>query len=239
MGIDRAFQAEDRENTTADLLDAQFYVDDAWCARGSGYSNTVTTEGWQLFGERLTAANQMLADLFAKQPANPRIANVMMTVVLGRQLPRDQMELWFQRGIKADPDNFSLYMKKRWYLLPRWYGSDDEVWNFGLECSTSTNWSAKIPIMLAESITDAADRDPSVYARPEVWTPLEKVYRDYLDRYPKSVHYRSLFAKSAVAGEHWDVAHEEFKILGDDWDRGVFKNSEYADMTNLVATHTK
>jgi hypothetical protein len=167
------------------------------------------------------------------------VTNVMMTVVLGQQLPRDQMELWFQRGIKADPDNFSLYMKKRWYLLPRWYGSNDEVWNFGLECSTSTNWSAKIPIMLAESITDAGDRDSAVYARPEVWTPLEKVYRAYLDHYPKSVHYRSLFDKSSVAGEHWDVANEEFKILGDDWDRDVFKNSEYVDMSKLAVTNAK
>ena len=239
MGLDRAFEAEDRQNSTADLLDGEFYVDDAWNARGSGYANTVTPQGWQSFGESLAQANQILSDLYAKHPENPKIAHVMMTVILGQQQPRDQMELWFQRGIQADPDNFQLYMQKRWYLLPRWYGSDQDVWNFGLECSKSDNWSAKIPMILAESITDAATRDPRVYAQPEIWEPLEKIYRAYLDRYPNSVHYRSLFAKCAVNGEHWDVAGEQFKILGDDWDRDVFKDSEYSDMTKLTASNAK
>ena len=123
-------------------------------------------------------------------------------------------------------------MAKRWYLLPRWIGSDEDVWNFGLECSTSDNWSSKIPIILAESITDVADRGPHIYIQPAIWDLLEKVYRAYLDHYPNSIHYRSLFAKCAVNGEHWNIAREQFKILGDDWDRNIFKQNEYAEMTN-------
>jgi hypothetical protein len=239
MGIDRAFAAEDPQNPTAQLLDGEFFVDDAWTARGDGEIDTVTPAGWQLFGERLAQANQLMTDLYAKHPENPRIANVMLTVMRGQQQPRDQMELWFQRGITVDPDNFSLYMSKCRYLLPRWYGSDQDVWNFGLECASSNNWSAKIPIMLVECVSDAAERDPHIYARPEIWTPLEKVFRAYLDHYPNSVHYRSLFAKSAVSGGHWDVAREQFKILRSNWDPDVFENTEYADMRKLTAANAK
>ena len=238
-GLDHAFEEVDRQNPTAQVLDGAFYVNYAWAARGSGEANTVTADGWQLFGERLARADQILSDQFAKTPKYPAICYEMMIVVLGRQEPRDQMELWFQRGISADPNYFSLYMQKRWYLLPRWYGSDEEVWKFGLECAQSDNWSAKIPILLAECVTDAADRDPHVYARPEIWEPLEKVYRAYLAHYPDSVHYRSLFAKAAVSGEHWDVAHEQFKILGTEWDRNVFDDDEYPKMRQLVREHIK
>ncbi len=237
-GMDRAFTAADRDNPTADILDGEFYVDEAWCARGGGYADTVTSSGWQLFGERLDAAEKILTQSYAKAPQDtPMIASAMMTVVLGKQEPRDQMELWFQRGIQADPDNFGIYMQKRWYLLPRWYGSDEDVAAFGLECATSDNWSAKIPLVLAESMSDAGGRDPLVYAQPAIWGSLEKVYRGYLERLPNSFHYRSLFAKNAVQGEHWDVAKEQFKILGDDWDRAVFEDNEYAEMSALAKAH--
>jgi hypothetical protein len=147
------------------------------------------------------------------------------------------MELWFQRGVKLDPDDFSLYMAKRWYLLPRWYGTDLDVWNFGLECAASDNWSAKIPMILIEGIDDAGGRDPSIYARPDIWPPVEKVFRAYLDHYPNSVSYRSRFIKCAADGSHWDVAAEQLKILGNEWDREVFKDNEYPQIQKLVAQH--
>lgn len=49
---------------------------------------------------------------------------------------------------------------------------------------------------------------------------------------------RSLSAKSAVSGEHWDVAREQFKILGDNWDRDVFKDNEYADMSKIILSQS-
>jgi hypothetical protein len=93
-------------------------------------------------------------------------------------------------------------------------------------------------MILIESISDAGSRDPSVYARPEIWGPLEKVYRGYLQHYPNSVHYRSQFARNAAQGGHWDVAKEQFKILGDDWDRDVFDSKdEYAQMLAQAQAH--
>jgi hypothetical protein len=237
LGLDQAFAVADKDDPAARVLDGVFFTDYAWCARGSDYASTVTPEGWQLFNQRLNRANDILTGVEAKTPGLYMTARAMMTVVLGLQEPRDQMELWFQRGIKADPENFNIYMLKRWYLMPRWYGSDEELWKFGLEYAGSTNWQAKIPMILVESISDAAENDPSVYAKPEIWQPVEKVYREYLKRYPNSVEYRSRFAKSAVQGEHWDVAKEQFKILGRNWDRSVFEDNEYAQMSQAANSH--
>ena len=236
-GIDAAFEAEDRNNPEEMILDGDFYLKDAWNARGGGYSGTVTPEGWRLFAERLQRAQSILEDVYARTPREPGIARCMLTAVLGEQLPRDQMELWFQRGQDVEGNLFNLYMSKRWYLLPRWYGSDQDVWAFGLECAKSTNWPAKIPIMLAECISDRAENDPTVFADPEVWQPLEKTYRQYLSRYPRSEHYRSLFALSAAQGGHWDVAKEQLKILGADWDRAVFPGNLYAETLQKVNAH--
>jgi hypothetical protein len=239
MGLDRAFREADGGNSTAAILDGAFYVGYAWTARGNGFANTVTSVGWQLMGSRLAQANEILSAEYARDPGNSLIPVVMMGVVLGQHQPRSEMERWFQRGVRANPDNFHLYMLKRWYLYPRWYGSDQDVWDFGMECSKSENWPAKVPLILVESIADAADRDPRLYNQGEVWGPVEKVYRAYLDHFPGSVHYRSLFAKSAVGGEHWEIAKEQFKVLGDNWDRSVFSGNQYAEMTDLTARNAK
>jgi hypothetical protein len=236
-GFDQAFAAADKGNPQADVLDGQFYIQYAWFARGVGYANTVTDPGWQRFGERLARASDILNGVYTNHPQEPGTAESMMTVVLGQGGTRDQMELWFQRGQQVEGDLFSLYMSKRYYLLPKWYGSDDAVWNFGLECAKSTNWAAKIPVLLAESILDRAYRDSSIYAKPEIWTPLETVYRDFLTRYPDSVHYRSLFALNAAQGGHWDVAKEQFNILGDAWDRKISSDSLHDRMKSQAETH--
>ena len=174
-GLDHAFAANQPGSPLNQVVDAAFFTTYAWTARGSDVASTVTPSGWQLMAQRLERAEQILVPLYNQAPQEgDMISRAMMPVVLGEQQPRDQLELWFQRGIKADPDNFSVYMAKRWYLLPRWYGSDEDVWAFGLECAQSDNWAAKIPMILVEAISDAGDRDPSVYGRPEIWGRWKK-----------------------------------------------------------------
>ncbi|MBW8782580.1 MAG: hypothetical protein JF599_11935 [Verrucomicrobia bacterium] len=46
--------------------------------------------------------------------------------------------------------------------------------------------------------------------------------------------YRSRLAKYAALGGHWQVAKEQFKILGDNWDQRTFSKSEYAQMTKAA-----
>jgi len=237
-GLDHAFDANDKGDPLADVLKGEFYVQAAWCARGSGWSSSVSQQGWELFAQRLAKANDILTAVYAAHPDQTGTPRSMMTVALGQQQPRDQMELWFQRGLKLNPDPFPLYMSKYKYLLPRWYGSDEDEWAFGLECAKSDDWDRKIPTMLLECVTDAAETNPGVYARPEIWAPIERVFRDYLTRFPNAISYRSLFVKCAAQGGHWDVAAEQMKLLGGDWDRTVFEGDEYNKVRRLVAAHS-
>jgi len=104
----------------------------------------------------------------------------------------------------------------------------------GQECVKTDNWAAKLPMILPTGIAEAPSQDQSLYARDDVWNPLETVYREYLVRYPNSFFYRTNFAKHAYDGGHMDVAREQFKILANDWDRSVLSESEYATiMANL------
>ncbi len=236
-GLDQAFATADKGDPLADVLKGNFYTEDAWCARGGGWASSVTADGWKRFADRLATANQILTAVYAAHPDQTGTPRVMMTVVLGQQQSRDQMELWYQRGLKLNPDPIPYHMAKRWYLLPRWYGSDEIEWTFGLECAKSDDWATKTPTMLLECVSDAADNNSGLYANPETWAPIEHMLREYLDHFPNAVTYRSRFLKCAVQGGHWTVAAEQMKILGDNWDRSIFEGNEYEQTRQLIAAH--
>ena len=232
---DRAFNEVDPQNPVKQELDGDYFINAAWCARGSGYANTVSDQGWDLFRHRLAAAATILEPLYDLYPKEVNICKAMMTVELGQGQGRDRMELWFHRGIQADPDDYGLYKSKEWYLLPRWYGSVDDITAFGHECVAGGNWSSKIPMILPVGIAESSDNEGAIYSDPKVWATLQIVYREYLSRYPNAIFFRTNYAKHAFDGDHLDVAREQFKILGEDWDRDVLSDAQMADIRAQLA----
>jgi len=204
-----------------------YYTIYAWTARGSGWSNTVTDEGWRLMKERLIKAGNLLETAYPDSTLKTIIARKMITVVLGLQQGKELMETWYRRGIENDPNDYNIYAAKFNFLLPRWYGSPQELLTFGSECIKTENWAAKVPMIFISAISDLAEDNTKIYSMPQVWDPLEKVFREYLNHYPESTIYRSQFAKCAAQGGHWKIAKEQFDILGDEWDRETFSEIEY------------
>jgi hypothetical protein len=225
--IDRSFNEADPENPVRIALDGEYFTDAAWCARGSDWASNVTDQGWKLFAERLAKADAILEAGFAKYPQEGEMAVAMLTVELGQGEGRDRMEAWFQKAIKLDPDDFRAYCGKEYYLQPKWYGSIEDLLSFGREAEKTGRWDSMVATILTKGIAIDAENDEDVYKRDDVWTAVEKNYREFLRRYPKSVGIRTYFAEHAFAGGHLDLAREQFKILGDDWDRSAIDEDTY------------
>lgn len=186
-----------------------------------------------MYEERLQQAQQVLEAGYAKFPLESNISKLMIRVAMGETLDRSTMEMWFQRAIKADPNNFGAYAAKMYYLQPRWYaGNGTEVWKFSQECIATQNWSANIPMALAEGMDDFFDYgDPIVFTRPPIWKKVEDTYRKYLSLYPRSCSIRTYFLKAAYVGHHPNVMREQYNILGANWDHEVISQDEYDCMT--------
>ncbi len=217
-----------------DALEGRFYVEDAWLARGSGWANTITPQGQQDFEARLATAEQILTAAYAHNPQQIAIARNMLGVELGQGQGRERMETWFGRAMAVDPDDFMACQIKETYLLPRWHGSNQEAWNFGVDCAKGENWESKIPLILIDEAEYLQFSIPDFYADGRTWKVLDAVFRGYLQHYPNSIFYRSRYARFAVLGSHWDIAREQFQILGRDWDRDVFSDEEYSEMSLLA-----
>jgi len=118
------------ESITARVALADTLVSYAWKARGSGYADTVTKNGWNLFGQRLTEAVQVLKDAKALKETCPRWWSVMLTTALGLGADKQTYEGLFAEAVKAEPANAGYYYQMAYYLLPRWHGKPDDTANF-------------------------------------------------------------------------------------------------------------
>jgi len=238
--IDQAYNETGTDSGLRWALDGDYFIGMAWTARGSGLANTVGPQQFEAFGQYLNQAQSIFEAGYAKYPGETKISKDMLIVALGQGLDRETMETWFQRAIKADPNEFDAWGAKAHYLQPRWYGSVDDVWKAVQESAATQNWSANIPMVLAQALTDVSDIGArGIFKREDVWKLTESVYRKYLEIYPRSTFYRTYFMDAAYRGEHWAIAREQYTILGNDWDNEAISWDEYKDISKYLYPHKK
>lgn len=209
----------------------------AWAARGSGWANSVTEEGWRVFGQRLQEAGELLNKASDQYPTVAAVPAAMITVELGQGVGAYRLNVWFQKAVAIDPGYYSAYSRKMNYLQPRWHGSVREVFQFGVECVQTGLWDKCIPLVLLDGLEGLEGRDDGsdkVFQVPEVWEAIRYTCTEFLERYPQGVCTRTRYLKFAVKAEKWEIAREQIQILGDYWDRRILDDKEYAQLKARV-----
>jgi len=202
----------------ADFIKATYYIQYAWQARGHGTADQVTKEGWQLFAERLGVAEQALNHAWSLDPQDPQIPTLMISIVLGQEGGRPEMEKWFARAMKADPNNYQACRAKLNFLLPRWYGSHDDMLEFGRECVASTNWGGQVPLILVDAHIDI-DRELAGVSRhaywllPGVWADIKSSYEKFAALNPEETRFRYPYAWYAFSCDQTNDFIEQINII--------------------------
>ena len=111
----------------ARLAEALARYGEAWQARGGGYSNTVTPEGWELYRRKLDEADVAL------EAASPKVKQMgpwhAMKLRLAFENPKlrpSRLEL-LRAASKAWPDYMAIYLVPMNYAHPRWGGSFEQM----------------------------------------------------------------------------------------------------------------
>ena len=202
----------------AQLIKAQFYLTFAWRARGNGNADQVTEEGWRLFRERLAEAEKALNKAWAADPFDGQIPTLMIAIAVGQQKPRPEMEIWFQRALKQDPDNYRACRSKLHYLLPQWYGSRADMLDFGRECVASTNWGGQVPLALVDAHSefsrtlDAEDRK-TYWLAPDVWPDIKAAYEKFAQLNPDATRFRYPYAAYAFRCGQAQAFNEQVQLI--------------------------
>jgi len=230
------------------LLKGEAYIKKAWNARGGGYAYTVSDKGWEHFNERLATAEEALEHAWKLNPKDPEIARQMMTVMLGQGEGRDRMELWFDRAMVLDPNDYDACSRKLYYLEPKWYGSREAMLDFGRECVQNTNWAGRVPLVLVDAhwnfcrgYIDKSEQT-NYWKQPDVWAEIKSAYDRFFQLNTNTVGYYEYYAWYAYQAGQWDVLNELIPKLGpetyyhfggkDEFDKIVRLAKEHANKPN-------
>lgn len=216
------------------LLKGEAYTELAWHARGGGYADTVKEEGWKLFNERLAVAQEALEKAWKLNSNDPRIARDMMYVNLGQSGGRKRMELWFNRAMELNTNYYEACYQKSFYLEPKWYGSDEEMLDFGRECVASKKWGGNVPLILWNTHIRINNRnkksDPTAYTnywkQPEVWADIKASFDRFFELNPNNVDYRHDYAYYAYLGDQWSEFLHQSTLFNDGTNYNYFGGKE-------------
>ena len=200
------------------LVKAEFYLQYAWIGRGHAAADQVTDEQWAMFRERLATAEKALNEAWARDPYDAQIPTLMISIVLGQQKERPEMETWFERAMKLDPNNYQACRAKLHYLLPQWYGSREDMLAFGRECVATTNWGGEVPLILVNahsefSRTLPAESRQDYWTQPDVWPDIQAAYERFAQTEPDATRYRYPYAAYAIRCGQFEDFNEQIKII--------------------------
>jgi hypothetical protein len=226
------------------LLKGTFYKDYAWLARGGAYANEVTASGWTRFAERLAEAEKALDKAWELNPRDERIACRMITVELGQGKGRPRMERWFERATALNPDYYDAFYAKLYYLEPKWYGSPEDMLEFGRECVNSKKWGGHVPLILRDAhealvrYLPAKEQD-DYWKRPEVWKDVQAAFEKFFTLNPQEPGWRHNYALYAYKAEQWDILNRQIPLLGEINYEFFGGKDEYDKMVRLAREHAK
>jgi hypothetical protein len=208
------------ENPVMRREESYFWRRYAWAARGSGWVSTVTEKNAQLFEERLIRARAALTKAWELDPKDPQAPTDMINVLLGLDEERGEMELWFNRAMKLNTNNYGACKNKLWYLDPRWHGSDEDLIAFGRECVASKRWGGQVPLILADAHSAIRaynfGREPersAYWRRPEVWPDVKASFDRFFQLNADAVNYHQNYAFYAYRCQQWDELSRQLSLM--------------------------
>ena len=197
-------------------LKGAYLVAAGWKSRGGGTIDTVTDKGYADFRDKMIQAERALVQATKLDPTNPDAPAALIYVCLGSQQDRGPMENWFNKAVAIDPGNAEAYSNKLFYLTPRWYGSVPEMKQVGQQFAATENWRAGLPFYEATYHLNAVfqAQQAEYLSQETVFQDFKRVYEGYLRAMPDDVQARSEYCVVACKAGRWDIAKEQFRLLG-------------------------
>lgn len=227
------------------LIKGEAYYQMAWLARGGGYANGVSDDQWKDFFAKLATADEAARKAWNLNSKDVRIPTLMIKIAAENQAKDlKEMDLWFNRAMDLNPNNYEACSSKLHYLTPRWYGSRDEMLAFGRECVANTNWGGYVPLVLVDAHSDydssrqATEEERYAYWKePDVWTDIKAAYERFFELNPDADGiYKNYAWYAYYAGQWSDFVSIAEKVRPEDY--GFFGGKEsFSKMRELAKEH--
>jgi len=213
------------DSPTPRIAYAEFLTEYAWRARGSGYANTVSEEGWRLMKERLAKAKGLLDEAKQMKPADPAMYSTYLTVALGLSAPPAVFDQIVAASHQAAPKLWFTDTQRAYSLLPRWHGKPGDWERFAAE--TAARPDGPGAEVYTRIVMQQSRYHRNVFEETEIsWDKTKEGIKLMLERYPESSMVLSKSTYLAVLAQDRAFAKELFAKLGDRYIPTVWPNKE-------------
>jgi rhomboid protease GluP len=187
-----------------ELVEVMAFEDWAYGARGHGSADTVSTQNFALFQHRAEMASAALTEIKQRAASYPLWYDLSMDVAVDlandKENAKEKLREIFDEGVKVAPNYRPLYRDMLRGLMPRWFGSYEEVDKF-----VNGIYSKTAPVRGYERYTELY----SMYARmegdevelfrdtPAFWSGIRTGFVGLVKRFPKSDYILNDFANFA------------------------------------------
>lgn len=210
-----------------EIIKGNYYIKKAWEIRGSGVASTVTKEGWKGFKEELGKAKESLTKAYELHPEYPEAASLMIGVSMGLSDSAGE-RMWFDRAVEAQMDYIPAYNNMLYAMLPRWGGSYEKMYAFGLECLNTKRFDTDVPWKFLTVIWDIGkelEDWKDAYGNPGVYENIQQLLEGLLNeptrKYGRN-YYQTVYGIVAWATERYDDAKKIFDELSERADISAF-----------------
>lgn len=227
----------------AKVIVGDAYMGVGWDARGNDFAYKVPPEGWKGLESNMRIAEKKLTDAWRSHPDFPEAPAYMIEVSMGlKGDKRDGLQTWFNRAVAVQMDFMPAYDAIERALLPWWFGSPQELYDFGALCLKTKRFDTCVPEQFLSMINRATSA--LVYEEDDNYDkwlrlPASVKYMDALcDGYTaadpsNAAKWQSRKAAAAWYRGDYSVAQKLFRALGDKLDGDTFHS--YSDTDPEVA----
>jgi len=215
-------------SATARVMHAWTMMNYAWEARGSGYADTISNEGGELFVDRLRIGR----DILESDPELKKIPGyyaVMMTVALGQGWRKDQAEALFIESAVVARDFEECYFIRAYYLQTKWYGEPGEWQRFAEHAAEATkdDWGRGFYARVVWGVLGTPDKKRFQDAGID-WAKLKQGFEDLVQRTPESLWNKNAFCYYACMAGDRETARRLFDELQDRYAPSIWSEEAFA-----------
>ena len=230
------WKSEKPESITARVALADTYRSYGYEARGEGYSNTVTEEGWKLFTKRIAIARAILKEASGLKAKCPEWYAVMHAVIRDEGGERAEETAIFEQAIAFEPLYYYFYRSRAIFLLPKWHGEDGETERFADEISTKIGGKegSIVYFEIAAEMVNQCNCDTQL--KRMSWSKIREGHAAMEEKYGVSLLKVNQFARMAVRMADAGAAQKAFEQIGDNWDKDSWGSKRYFDLSKAWAS---
>jgi hypothetical protein len=221
--------AQRPKSITARVALAGAYTNYAANARGGGYANTVSEDGWRLYAERSATAGKILAEAFELPEKCPEWYLEMQGVINAQDGSPEMQKAMFEKAVAFEPEYHYYYRLRADHLLPKWGGNDGDAAAFAAEAADRLGGKKgdMLYYQIGSFLNCGCDNDRLLNGMS--WPRIKKGYAAVEELYGVSLQNLNKMAMMAAMAGDPEYAEEALARIGENWVPETWRTREYFD----------